>query len=146
LSCGQIAREIGVSRNAVIGKMNRLGLRRARETRAQQGDVRPQDKRPPPRHNRLRGIWRRERHATVTDQQRMLGEAYAEPPGAQVTIRNGRGCTLLELGRAECRWPISDPGGGDLRFCANEPVKGLPYCIGHARLAYRPTPGRMRSA
>jgi hypothetical protein len=26
LSCGQIAREIGVTRNAVIGKRNRLGL------------------------------------------------------------------------------------------------------------------------
>jgi len=28
LSCGQIAREIGVTRNAVIGKINRLGLSR----------------------------------------------------------------------------------------------------------------------
>jgi len=28
LSCGQTAREIGVTRNAVIGKMNRLGLSR----------------------------------------------------------------------------------------------------------------------
>jgi GcrA cell cycle regulator len=147
LSCGQIAREIGVSRNAVIGKMSRLGLRRAREAPGRQAAASPKDIRPPQRHNRLRGIWRRERHATVTDQQRMLGEAYATPaPGAEVTIRNGRGCTLLELGRAECRWPISVPGADDLRFCANEPVKGLPYCIGHARLAYRPAPARMRSA
>ena len=30
LSCSQIAREIGVTRNAVIGKMNRLGLSRPR--------------------------------------------------------------------------------------------------------------------
>ncbi|MGA8974749.1 MAG: GcrA family cell cycle regulator, partial [Pseudolabrys sp.] len=30
LSCAQIAQEIGVSRNAVIGKMNRLGLSRGR--------------------------------------------------------------------------------------------------------------------
>jgi hypothetical protein len=28
LSCGQIAREIGVTRNAVIGKVNRMGLSR----------------------------------------------------------------------------------------------------------------------
>src|SRR6476660_3908002 len=34
LSCAQIAQEIGVSRNAVIGKMNRLGLSRGRRTAA----------------------------------------------------------------------------------------------------------------
>jgi GcrA cell cycle regulator len=31
LSCGQIAREIGVTRNAVIGKVNRLGLSRPKD-------------------------------------------------------------------------------------------------------------------
>jgi transposase-like protein len=31
LSCGQIAREIGVTRNAVIGKRNRLGLSRPKD-------------------------------------------------------------------------------------------------------------------
>ena len=31
LSCSQIAREIGVTRNAVIGKMNRLGLSRPKD-------------------------------------------------------------------------------------------------------------------
>ena len=34
LSCSQIAARIGVSRNAVIGKMNRLGLSRPRDTLA----------------------------------------------------------------------------------------------------------------
>src|SRR5947208_17106244 len=34
LSCGQIAREIGVSRNAVIGKANRLGLSRFKSAAA----------------------------------------------------------------------------------------------------------------
>jgi GcrA cell cycle regulator len=34
LSCAQIANEIGVSRNAVIGKINRLGLSRRRSPAA----------------------------------------------------------------------------------------------------------------
>jgi hypothetical protein len=37
----------------------------------------------------------------------------------------------------KCRWPISNPGAEDFCFCGNEPVKGLPYCPGHARIAYR---------
>ena len=36
LSCGQTAREIGVTRNAVIGKVNRLGLSRPKDLIARQ--------------------------------------------------------------------------------------------------------------
>ena len=42
---------------------------------------------------------------------------------------------------AKCRWPISSPGAKDFGFCGNEPVKGLPYCLGHARIAYRSVGG-----
>jgi hypothetical protein len=44
-----------------------------------------------------------------------------------------------------CRWPISNSGAEDFCFCGNEPVKGLPHCLGHARIAYRPV-GRQRSS
>ena len=37
LSCSQIAREIGVTRNAVIGKMNRLGLSRSKDVIGRDG-------------------------------------------------------------------------------------------------------------
>src|SRR5262249_56138276 len=36
LTCSQIAREIGVTRNAVIGKMTRLGLTRPRDVLGRQ--------------------------------------------------------------------------------------------------------------
>ena len=68
-----------------------------------------------------------------------------EPRVDDVPIHNGRGCTLLELGLEKCRWPINEPGAEDFCFCGNEPVKGLPYCLGHARIAYRPA-GRQRAS
>jgi hypothetical protein len=49
------------------------------------------------------------------------------------------------LSQGKCRWPISNPGAEDFCFCGNEPVKGLPYCLGHARIAYRSV-GRQRSS
>ena len=52
---------------------------------------------------------------------------------------------MLELSQGKCRWPISNPGAEDFCFCGNEPVKGLPYCLGHARIAYRSV-GRQRSS
>jgi GcrA cell cycle regulator len=68
-----------------------------------------------------------------------------QPPAEDIPIYNGRGCTLLELSQGKCRWPISNPGAEDFCFCGNEPVKGLPYCPGHARIAYRSV-GRQRSS
>ena len=68
-----------------------------------------------------------------------------QPPAEDIPIYNGRGCTLLELSQGKCRWPISNPGAQDFCFCGNEPVKGLPYCAGHARIAYRSV-GRQRSS
>ena len=46
LTCSQIAREIGVTRNAVIGKLNRLGLSQPRNPAATQArrDASPHDR------------------------------------------------------------------------------------------------------
>jgi GcrA cell cycle regulator len=136
LSCSRIAHEIGVSRNAVIGKMHRLGLSRPKELQQRERAARPGPR-------KVAGAWRH-RRATVAAQRELLKAVFAESPCEEVPISSGRGCTLFELGRAKCRWPISSPDAADFCFCGNEPVKGLPYCPGHARLAYRPA--RLRSA
>ena len=125
LSCRDIAGEIGVSRNAVIGKLSRLNL--AREN---SGDA-PR----PARKHAAKGP----RPTTVPGlQYQMLVTVYGEPAAADEPIPNGRCCSLLELSEARCRWPISTPGLADFCFCGNTPVEGLPYCPGHTRLAYRP--------
>jgi GcrA cell cycle regulator len=144
LSCSQIAGEIGVTRNAVIGKMHRLGLTRPREVAAAQVEQRRAARLARAKSPRN---WRPKRsRVSISAQHEMLAEAYpASEPVEEVPIYNGCGCTLLELGQAQCRWPISTPGAPDFCFCGNEPVQGLPYCPGHARMAYR-RPGRPRVA
>jgi GcrA cell cycle regulator len=139
LSCGQIAREIGVTRNAVIGKRNRLGLSRpniGRQLEQRRAARLAHPKTPRPKHSRL----------NIFAQHEMLMAPFPrpQPPAEDIPIYNGRGCTLLELSQGKCRWPISNPGAEDFCFCGNEPVKGLPYCLGHARIAYRSV-GRQRS-
>jgi GcrA cell cycle regulator len=127
LSCRQIADDIGVSRNAVIGKLSRLNLTRekARDARRPAPKAAAKGHRP--------GTGPRLRY-------QMLRALYAEPQPAadDEPIHNGHCCSLLELSDARCRWPISTPGADDFCFCGNPPVDGLPYCAGHTRLAYRP--------
>jgi GcrA cell cycle regulator len=127
LTCREIAGDIGVSRNAVIGKLARLNL-----TREKTGDT-------PRRTPRDRDAPKGRRRGSVPRlQYRMLQAVYAEPAAADEPIANGHCCSLLELSEQRCRWPISTPGAEDFCFCGNTPVDGLPYCPGHTRLAYRP--------
>jgi GcrA cell cycle regulator len=144
LTCSQIANEIGVTRNAVIGKMNRLGLSRPREVIAKQREqwhaVRLAQPKP------AKALRPRRSRIDIFSQRAMLQAAFPEGTRAEdIPIHNGRGCTLLELSQGSCRWPINSPGADNFCYCGNEPVKGLPYCLGHARIAYRPV-GRARSS
>jgi GcrA cell cycle regulator len=149
LSCSQIAGEIGVTRNAVIGKLHRLGLTRPRDIAAATVArrraarlARPKTPRTPSPKAWHSKPWLPKRlRLSIGAQHEMLAAAFpaAQPRVEEIPIHNGRGCTLLELSQAQCRWPVGTPGAADFRFCGNEPVKGLSYCPGHARIAYRPT-------
>jgi len=127
LSCRQIAADIGVSRNAVIGKLSRLNLKRENSGEA-------------PRPARKRAAKGPRPKSLPRLQYQMLRTLYAEPQPEieEAPILNEHRCSLLELSEERCRWPISTPGAVDFCFCGNTPLEGLPYCAGHTRLAYRP--------
>ena len=124
LTCRQMADEIGVSRNAVIGKLNRLDLTRDKKS----GTPRAARKESP----------KGRRQGPMPRLQYRLLQAVYEAPADEGPIPDDHVCSLLELSKERCRWPISTPGADDFCFCGNTPVEGLPYCPGHTRLAYRP--------
>jgi GcrA cell cycle regulator len=127
LTCRQIAADVGVSRNAVIGKLSRLNL-----TRENSGDARRPARKRAAKGTRPKSLPRL--------QYQMLRALYAEPQPAidEEPIHDAHRCSLLELSKERCRWPISTPGAVDFCFCGKLPLEGLPYCAGHTRLAYRP--------
>ncbi len=138
LTCSKIAAEIGVTRNAVIGKIHRLGLSPERSAAAAARSC-PQ---PVRRQRRLA-------------QRHMLRLIRAEAPqvaaGASaetLSVDSAQHCSLLELAQGKCRWPLGDgvsnTGAADFVFCGNETAAGFSYCAGHARMAYR-LPARRRA-
>jgi len=121
LTCSQIASEIGVSRNAVIGKISRLHLSRLKGAR--------QPSRAAPRSARPR---------IVTQHQILMAiRAQPELPAERAAIDTRHRCSFMELGQGKCRWPISEPDAQDFWFCGDTPVESLPYCAAHARRAYQ---------
>jgi GcrA cell cycle regulator len=128
-TCREMAYEIGISRNAVIGKLARLNLTRGRGARVPRAERRTTAAVP-----RLRGA--RPLQLLLKARVEEDGAALALSPFDILKIPEGPGCSLLELSVDTCRWPIGDVAA-DTKFCGNKPVGGFPYCAGHARLAYR---------
>jgi GcrA cell cycle regulator len=135
LSASQIAAELGgVTRNAVIGKVHRLGL----SGRAKS----PSTAAPRPRKPRTHGQVLRVARPSVRGNT-ALAHVYeldveAEPELVDNVIPLGQRRTLLELTEETCRWPIGDPGHADFFFCGGRTVSSLPYCAYHCRVAYQP--------
>lgn len=146
LSASQIAGQMGgVTRNAVIGKVHRLGLSgRATPSRS-----------PRPRSRKTR----QPTHPSQVTQFRSSGSAAfkvdaehhvdvdiePEPqPIREVDIPPGERASILTLNEHTCRWPIGDPGSEDFYFCGRNPKSGMPYCDHHARIAYQPLQDRRR--
>jgi len=138
LSASQIAAELGgITRNAVIGKVHRLGLS-GRAKSASSAAPRPRKARSPTHMLRIARSSIRGNTA--------LAHAYeieeAEPELIDNIIPIGQRRNLLELTEQTCRWPVGDPGSGDFFFCGGNAVVGLPYCAYHARVAYQPPAAR----
>jgi GcrA cell cycle regulator len=145
LSASQIAAQLGeVTRNAVIGKVHRLGLAtRASSNRTSSSRLRMRQAQP------RRAVQQRQRPTNVgnTAFRQMLEADLSHgsvPTAEEVQIPPGERKTLKQLTEGMCRWPIGDPQLADFHFCGRNKVTGLPYCEHHARRAYQPPQPRRR--
>jgi GcrA cell cycle regulator len=154
LSASQIAGRLGmgVTRNAVIGKVHRLNLA-GRATQPRNAAPRA------PREPRMPGISRPHAPSMPTAGSSALKpmprhEHHTRPmplpepkPLRLVDLPKDGRITILHLSDKTCRWPIGDPGTEEFCFCGHGPRDGSPYCEYHARIAYQPAQERrMRRA
>jgi GcrA cell cycle regulator len=138
LSASQIAGELGgVTRNAVIGKVHRLGL---------SGRGQPTSSIKRQRRTHPSGI-RRSRVVTVGNlalktHLDLLPDADLQPR-RNVVVPIARKLSIFQLNEHTCKWPIGDPGAEDFHFCGHDSLENLPYCEYHAGVAYQaPEPRR----
>ena len=135
LSASQIAAELGgITRNAVIGKVHRLGL----SGRAKSPSSATQRQRKPRTHSHMLRVPRPAMRGNTALAHAFEYDAEPEPEVLDNIIPIGQRRTLLELNEATCRWPIGDPGSADFFFCGGQTVTSLPYCAYHSRVAYQP--------
>ena len=150
-SASQIANELGaVTRNAVIGKVHRLGLSgraKAPMTQSQRpkkpATRQPQTTQAPRAHSPLQiagnTAIKIDTLPAIKPQIDLRPKIYSlsEPP----LVENAG---ILELSEQTCKWPVGDPGDNSFHFCARRSDSGIPYCAYHARVAYQPASERRR--
>ncbi len=149
LSASQIAAELGgVTRNAVIGKVHRLGLSgRAKST----GSGTPRPRKPVTRQSTVS-------RSQSTSSFSVRGNvalkpvimldaavmAVAEIQQEEVVVAMSRRVSIMELKEGVCRWPLGDPMSADFVYCGADSTGGAVYCSCHSRMAYQPTQDRRR--
>ena len=127
-SAAEVAQRLGgVTRNAVIGKVHRLGL----AARTAASSPRPRRAAPSPA--------RRTRPTPLASPPpRPARAAPAKPRRAPIIVDAvGRVFDLSHLSPRMCRWPIGDPKAGGFSFCGEIKPGPGPYCPAHAARAYR---------
>lgn len=126
LSASQIASKMGgVTRNAVIGKVHRLGLSgRAAPATPQRGRS---------FHDEVEIV-----EPIVRENPRLKPIAPEPELLAPLVLDTGDLATVATLNRNMCKWPIGDPARDDFHFCGQGTPAGKSYCAYHAQLAFQP--------
>jgi GcrA cell cycle regulator len=147
LSASQIAAQIGgVTRNAVIGKVHRLGLSGRAKSNAPAAQQQPRKPARPASHVLQRSQAAPHRAAAAAmpaDVPALTPEPLVDLPD-EIAIPMSQRVTLMELRESMCRWPMGDPTTPEFRFCGARAVTALPYCAHHAQVAYQPAADRRR--
>jgi GcrA cell cycle regulator len=171
-SASQIAKEQGgVTRNAVIGKVHRLGLSnratggsKAAEPKEKPAAAaapkpapkpKPQPKTEPARPATPAPAASAETKAAIPARKQIIPAGQPLPPQPSANEispealakvneveKKAKKLTLMELTERTCKWPVGDPATEDFWFCGLPVQQGKPYCEAHVGVAFQPMSAR----
>jgi len=168
-SASQIAKELGgVTRNAVIGKVHRLGLSNraqpakaapAAEESAPSAASAPPKPKPAPKPApepqaapkpavASKEVVARPNKPVITPGQPLPPQPsqseISEEQRANLAAleKKARKLTLMQLTERTCKWPIGDPATPEFWFCGHPTQPGKPYCETHVSVALQPMSSR----
>ncbi|MGR3662580.1 MAG: GcrA family cell cycle regulator [Paracoccaceae bacterium] len=158
-SASQIAKELGgVTRNAVIGKVHRLGLSN-RATGGTSTKTAAKDKpakaAPKSKAAKTEAVAEVPPKPMVHVRRQIIPAGQPLPPQpsaneispeALASVREvektSKRISLMELTERTCKWPVGDPATDDFWFCGLEVKTGKPYCKAHVSVAFQPMSSR----
>jgi GcrA cell cycle regulator len=154
-SASQISNAIGggLTRNAVIGKVHRLGMAgRAKAPMSHDEAVSaPRIQATAPRRGPTRVAQPMTSSTPITHGANALAISAAQQPHLQpvrieedVVVPMSLRVTIVDLKESMCKWPLGDPTTSEFRYCGSPTHAAGPYCQHHGKLAYQPAHERRR--
>lgn len=129
-SASQIAEIMGLSRNAVIGKLHRLGLRRGYDNKANHRVAKPKaPRKPAPKAMRPLVIPAAVRAPVWSP------PVQIDLPRPNEALPESRRVSIMELRNGVCHWPLGDPGAPDFAYCGADCDPARVYCEAHRLLS-----------
>ena len=171
-SASQIAKELGgVTRNAVIGKVHRLGLSNRATGAAPKADpkagikaaakeksapAKPKpEARPQPKTEAARPVGPNDGKPVSYARRQIIPAGQPLPPQPSANEispealakvneveKKSKKIGLMELTERTCKWPVGDPATEDFWFCGLPVKTGKPYCEAHVGVAFQPMSAR----
>lgn len=165
-SASQIAKELGgVTRNAVIGKVHRLGLSNRNTGASSDAATKPAKEKAakpakpaakPKPAEKVEPKTESAAPAEATPLRRQIipaGQPLPPQPSANEISaealakvnqveKKAKKLSLMELTERTCKWPVGDPATDNFWFCGLPVQQGKPYCEAHVGVAFQPMSSR----
>ena len=168
-SASQIAKELGgVTRNAVIGKVHRLGLsnragsssaatakKEAKSKATSKTASAPKTKVEPKTEPAIKPRPASEGKPNFPARRQIIPAGQPLPPQPSANEispealakvneveKKAKKIGLMELTERTCKWPVGDPATEDFWFCGLPVQQGKPYCEAHVGVAFQPMSSR----
>ena len=141
VSTAEIGKRLDFSKNAIVGKVNRLGLEhRTSPIKTSVKTKKPQDtksvssaKATPTAEQPIKKS--QSTSSVKTEVRRNITEV-ASVSTTKSMHQTSEGVPLIDLTSDRCCWPMDDGASGNFCFCGKKVFKGKPYCLEHCAMAY----------
>ena len=169
LSTAEMGKRLGISKNAVVGKLHRLGWNAkandvadtksdkqkngtekktatkktgavVREAKPVKAPKTPKDT----KSNKKSTSAVAKPSKTESKQNKAVGRGIATKGGGVHERVIQHALEMANLKTDQCRWPIGDPDSDGFHFCGAPVFVGKPYCYEHCKQAYQFTPPKKK--
>lgn len=172
LSTAEIGKKLGISKNAVVGKLHRMGwnsestpAKPKQETTKKTvlkaptkktTPIKPTRSPKPAQNTKITKTVKSGTKATGKASTKTTKVVVEDKPqkavGRSISVRGTNvhqrivqhALEMANLKPNQCRWPIGDPDSEDFHFCGNTVFVGKPYCYEHCKQAYQFTPPKKK--